>query len=177
MADLNDLTQNVNIWNDDKSKAVDVITDGGIERLAVDSKVTGGSVSLARYRPRFFTSKTDITILTTDTTLKSLDFDGQLSAISINTTNKQIEIIIEVDSTEIFRVQMADLNDGSEYRLQIGSDDIHFPIQVDDQGKHFFLRYFNTPPDVLTNLTVKAKSFSGGTETMQSIFIVYREKV
>jgi hypothetical protein len=41
MADLNDLTQNVNIWDDAKSKAVDVITDDdGTERLAVDANIT-----------------------------------------------------------------------------------------------------------------------------------------
>ena len=37
MADQNDYTQNVNIWNDAKSKAVSIITDGAIERLAVDA--------------------------------------------------------------------------------------------------------------------------------------------
>jgi len=170
------MSENQGIVTED-NQIITATTDGSKERLDVDAKISGGGVSLNRFRPRFFTSKSDITILETDTTLKSLDFDGQLSSISINTTNKQIEIIIEVDSTEIFRVEMADLNDGSEYRLQIGSDDKNFPVQVDDQGKQFFLRYFNTPVDILTNLTIKAKSLSGGTETMQSIFIVYREKV
>jgi len=35
MSDLNDLTQNVNIWNDEKSKSVTVTTDGAKERLDV----------------------------------------------------------------------------------------------------------------------------------------------
>jgi len=38
MADLNDRTQNVNIWNDEKTKSVTVTTDGAKERLDVDSK-------------------------------------------------------------------------------------------------------------------------------------------
>ena len=44
MSDLNDLTQNVNIWNDEKSKSVTVTTDGAKERLDVD---TGGVGSIA----------------------------------------------------------------------------------------------------------------------------------
>ena len=43
MADLNDLTQNVNIWDDAKSKAVTVTTDGANERLDVQVK---GEVSI-----------------------------------------------------------------------------------------------------------------------------------
>ena len=39
MADLNDLTQNVNIWDDAKSKAVTITTDGAKERLDVAIKV------------------------------------------------------------------------------------------------------------------------------------------
>ena len=37
MADLNDLTQNVNIWNDAKTKSVTVTTDGSFERLDVST--------------------------------------------------------------------------------------------------------------------------------------------
>jgi len=37
MSDLNDLTQNVNIWNDEKSKSVTVTTDGAKERLDVSN--------------------------------------------------------------------------------------------------------------------------------------------
>ena len=39
MADLNDLTTNVNIWNDDKSKSVTVTTDGPKERLDVAATI------------------------------------------------------------------------------------------------------------------------------------------
>jgi len=40
MSDLNDRTGNVNIWDDAKAKAVSVVTDGAVERLAVDAKIT-----------------------------------------------------------------------------------------------------------------------------------------
>lgn len=43
MADLNDLTQNVNIWDDAKSKAVTITTDGSKERLDVDASVSVAS--------------------------------------------------------------------------------------------------------------------------------------
>lgn len=40
MGDLNDQTQNVNIWNDEKSKSVTVTTDNGKERLDVSPGAT-----------------------------------------------------------------------------------------------------------------------------------------
>ena len=40
MADTNDRTQNVTLWNDAKGKNVSIITDGATERLAVDASVT-----------------------------------------------------------------------------------------------------------------------------------------
>lgn len=40
MADTNDPTQNVAIWDDTKGKNVSVITDGSVERLAVDASVS-----------------------------------------------------------------------------------------------------------------------------------------
>lgn len=43
MADTNDRTQNVTLFDNAKNKNVSVITDGAIERLAVDTTVTGGT--------------------------------------------------------------------------------------------------------------------------------------
>lgn len=41
MADLGDRTGDVNIWNDDRTKAVTVTTDGSKERLDVDANISG----------------------------------------------------------------------------------------------------------------------------------------
>jgi len=43
MVDTNDRTQNVTLFDNAKNKNVSVITDGAIERLAVDTTVTGGT--------------------------------------------------------------------------------------------------------------------------------------
>lgn len=46
MADLNDLTRNVNIWDDSKSKSVTITTDSAKERLDVDIGSTGTVTSI-----------------------------------------------------------------------------------------------------------------------------------
>jgi len=43
MPDINDLTQNVNIWDEAKAKAVSIITDGLTERLAVETVLNNDS--------------------------------------------------------------------------------------------------------------------------------------
>jgi len=53
MADLNDLTANVNIWDDAKSKAVSVITEGSNERLAVDAYVSDSDNDFGVYRGKY----------------------------------------------------------------------------------------------------------------------------
>jgi hypothetical protein len=68
-------------------------------------KVVGSST---RYRPRFYTSKTNISISTSDTTLASLSFDGKLDGIVINFSRDTGEVILIVDGTEIFRVDLDD---------------------------------------------------------------------
>ena len=84
MADINDQTQNVNIWNDDKSKAVSVITDGAVERLAVDVN-SGEGVQLQLFKPHF-DFDTSLTALsqTVDTELFSTSNQGKIDFITVN---------------------------------------------------------------------------------------------
>jgi len=133
MPELNDDTQNVTVYNEN-GNPVGIILDGSVYRFAVDAKITSGGLTATRFRPRFFTSKTDITVLTTDTLLKSISFDGQLSGISILFDSKEIDVIIEVDSTEIFRVNSEDLDDSNEYRLGIGNGGDFFRSIFRTQG-------------------------------------------
>lgn len=68
MADLNDLTQNINIWDDAKSKAVSIITDGSIERLAVDSKAKSEDIwQDLTFNGKAFITTTDVITISTIT--------------------------------------------------------------------------------------------------------------
>ena len=61
MGDISDKTQDVNIWNDEYTKKVSVITDGSIERLAVDS--SGNTSSAVQAGNAFFlTSGNPLTV-------------------------------------------------------------------------------------------------------------------
>ncbi len=156
MADLNDLTTNVNIWNDEKTKAVTVTTDGSKERLDVNVN-SGGGVALQRFTPVIDHSSSSVSLNTsTDTTLLTVTDDGKIDFIAIAASNSTYEVAIEVDSTEIYRMTMGDL--GSVHGL---ANATNVPLWVETANKNFRLHANNEGIDFLTNFTVKAKATSG----------------
>src|SRR5210317_1494399 len=132
MADINDPTQNVNIWDDDKTKAVSVITDGATERLAVDSQVTN-NVSIKIYQPKAITDFTGVTLNTsTDVTLGTFTGRGLLNFIATTCGTSNYEIALEVDGVEEFRATMANI--GTDLGLANGTN---VPIWVETAQKNF----------------------------------------
>ena len=76
-------------------------------------------VELPRYRPKTYTSLTDITLTsqTTETELANINLDGQISGIAVNFDRDDVEVIVEVDGTEIFRLALDDLNRATDFNL------------------------------------------------------------
>jgi len=111
MADLNDLTQNVNIWDDAKSKAVDVITEAGYDRLAVQAQIEGGSFSLKPFVPVVTFNATGTSLTTSWTTiLNYTGGEGRLDFISVSTGTSNYKVRLTIDGSEIFDIEMDDLN-------------------------------------------------------------------
>lgn len=128
----------------------------------------------ARFRPRFYTSKTVTSISkVSDTQIASLNFNGQLSGISVNFNKKETSLILIVDSTEIFRAALSDLSDSAIYDLHDAGEEYDFRLTTHDN--HILLSW-DTPADILTNLTIKAIA-SGDNVTTKGVIVMYREMV
>lgn len=88
--------------------------------------VTIGNVTALglRFRPRFFNDKTS-TVLNqfNDITLANINVDGQLDAVSVNFNEDEVEFIIEIDGTEILRIDLDDLRNSGLYSLSCDDDD------------------------------------------------------
>lgn len=166
MADLNDLTQNVNIWNDEKSKSVTVTTDGASERLDVDAKITGtgsGTVS-GLLKPRYFFDTTDVTLIAADTTIMSVDFEGAAQFLSIATNDSNIEVTLDADGTEILRTTPKLL---SELKAQLFNGGVETIALYDNKNAVTFdLRRTR----VSSNFTVKANNNG---KKIKAIFFQY----
>ena len=167
MADLNDLTQNVNIWNDDKSKSVTVTTDGVKERLDVNALVSD-SEAPTRYQLKTDYDATGVALNTsTDTTLYSFSGQGVIDLVAVNgLTSSAWEVAIVIDGTERLRISMSDL--GSE----LGLTNAAFDVSVLTANKQF--RWNPSQIGFTTDFTIKAKATTA-TPTVKHL-IMYRER-
>lgn len=155
MSDINDPTLNVNIANDGNTKLVTVITDGSVERLAVDANVTGG-VILQRFTPKFSYSTANTALNTsTNVTLINISDDAQLDFIAITGSLATYEVAIVIDTVEVLRINMNDL--GATLAL---ANATNVPIWADTANKNFRFSP-RTPIDFISNITVKAKATAG----------------
>ena len=163
MADLNDPTININIWNDDKTKSVTVTTDGAHERLDVNALIEGGSFALAPFTPEtdFDISGTALNT-STDTTLITETSEGKIDFIAIVGSNSNYEVVLEVDSVEIFRIKMSDL-------ATLGlSNATNVAMWAETANKNF--RYHpNEGVDHLTSWALKAKATGNPTPSVNWI--------
>ena len=164
MADLNDLTQNVNIWNDDKSKAVTVTTDGAKERLDVDANVTGG-VTIQAFTPLVDFSVANTALNTsTDTSLFSDAGPnaGKIDFINIDGSNSNYEVVLKVDGVEIFRLSPTTV--GTTLGMT-GNTGLQTPFWTETANKNF--RYHpNQPADFTDSWEILAKATTTPTPTV-----------
>ncbi len=167
MADLNDPTQNVTIWDDDKGVNVNVITDGSIERLAVDANVSGG-VIFQKLIP-----KTDFDAngpsVDGPTTLLSVTATGKLDFISLNGSNSNYSVKIIIDGTDYLDIELSDLSDLG----LTASNATSFPFFTTTASKNFVFHPFQ-PIDFETSFAIELED-EGNPKPSVSWFISWGE--
>jgi len=176
MADIDDLTQNVTIWDNAKGKNVTVSTDGAKERL--DCNIDGSTVvvsdseSATKYQMKTdFHAAADADALntSTDVVLTSVTGTGTLDFVAIAGSTSNYEIAIEVDGTERIRITMAELS-------QIGlSNATNVPFWAETANKNF--RYSpNIPVGYTTGWRILAKATTTPTPSVTHLAL-YRERI
>jgi hypothetical protein len=170
MADQNDPTQNVTIWNNAKGKNVDVITDGAIERLAVDATATiVNDESPTRYQLKTEFDATGVTVTSAaDVVLDSYTGDGVYAFFACSAGSSGYEITIEIDGTERIRITMQELND-------IGlANATNVPLWAETANKNF--RYHPSPEiGFTTGFRILAKATSAN--VLIKYLSMYKEKI
>lgn len=169
MADLNDPTKNVTIWNNAKSKNVSTITDGAIERLAVDANATiVDNESPTRYQLKSDFDATGVTLNTsTDDVLFSYVGDGVIDFIAVAGSTASYEVTIEIDSVERIRITMAEL-------ASIGlSNATNVDMWAETANKNF--RYSPEQVGFTTGFRVLAKA-TGTPLALVKHLVLYRER-
>jgi hypothetical protein len=138
MADLTDKTGDISIWDEAKTKAVDVITDDlGKNRLQTEGTVTiANNESPTKYQLKTdYDAVGDLLTSASDTVLYSYTGDGTLNFVSVSNANSSnYEIAIEIDGTVRIRINMNDL--GSVLGLVGGST----PFWCETANKNFRFR-------------------------------------
>jgi len=169
MADTNDPTQNVTIWNNAKSKNVSTITDGATERLAVDASATiVDNESPTKYQLKTDYDATGVALNTsTDTLLYTFSGEGVIDLIAVNSTTSSAWLVdIFVDGTSRIRISMADLG------TALGLTNSDFDIVAETANKQF--RYHPSSVGFSTSFAVYARSVTA-TPTVRH-FIAFRER-
>ena len=166
MSDLNDYTQNVNIWNDAKTKSVTVTTDGSKERLDVNAAIDYDE-SPTKYQLKTHKDTTGTVVTTSDTTLFTFTGQGVIDLVACNSaTSSNWGVVIIIDGVERLRLTMAEL--GSD----LGLTDSNFDIVAQTANKQF--RWKPTQIGFSTSFTVKAYATTG-TQTLPHL-ILFRER-
>lgn len=168
MADQNDLTQNVTLWNNTKSKNISTLTDGSVERLAVNALISDSEA------PTKYQLKSDIDAVgnllnvTTDTSLFSYTGAGILDFIAVSGSNANYEVVIKVDGTERIRVAMSEL-------ASLGlSNAANVDIWAETANKNF--RYNPSEIGFETSFELLAKATGTPLPTVEHLTL-FRERV
>lgn len=134
MADDDNVTDNVTLWDNDGDREVSIITDGSEERLAVDSLITGGNFQLQPFTPVFDFDTSDTSLNTsTDTSLKNVtSTTGKIDFIAIVGSQSNYEVVLKVDGSEILRITMSIL--GADIGL---ANATNVPLWVETANKNF----------------------------------------
>lgn len=161
-----------------KSSADRIDESGGNRALRVTSNTINATATTTRFRPKIYASKVDISIASesADTELANINVDGKLDALLVNFTRDDIQFVLLIDTVEILRVNLEDLKDSNEYDLDKHDYEIRFPISISSSGKRIAIKW-QTAPDVISNITIKARKTSFNDINMKSILIAYKEKV
>lgn len=173
-------TQDISVWDETGSKAVDVITDiNNYNRLCVDANVSGGTVSMDRLRPAFSYRDTVVNIpsQTVDTTLATISWVGAIDMISVKFSSARVIFVLEVDGVEKLRIDMENLSAGSIYGLgQPSSNKVYFPIVTYASGTQIILTWM-FPANITNGIVLKARRNSNTNVNMLAYMVVRRDKI
>jgi hypothetical protein len=168
MSDTNDRTQNVTLWDALKNKAVSVITDGLLERLAVDANITGGNFHLQPFAPKMDFDTTGVVTNTTtwDTLVDVTATEGKLDFVALSAGSSNYEVRLTIDAVVVYTIAMADLS-------AIGlSNATNVEIWAETADKNF--RYHpEVPVDFTTSLKIEVRA-TVATPTVKHL-IAWRE--
>ena len=165
-----DQAKNVELVNTANDKSVTITTDGAKERLDVSADIVGGSFSLSAFNPETDFSVANTALNTsTDTTLYTETAEGKIDFIVIVGSNSNYEVVLVVDTVEIFRIKMSEL-------ATLGlSNATNVAMWAETANKNF--RYHpNEGVDHLTSWSLKAKATGNPTPTVNWL-INHREIV
>lgn len=101
MADSSDNTIDVNIWNDARTKAVTVSTDGAKERLDVNALISGGSSRPPRTKIYEFTGSQTNVIILTPASGKKIDVFF-ISLVSDDTSGSKVTVDFATSVIRVF---------------------------------------------------------------------------
>ena len=172
MADINDPTVNVNLWNDAKTKSVTVTTDGAKERL--DCNMDGSEVIISdseaatRYQLKSDYDVSGIALNTsTDTQLYTFSGEGVIDLVAVNSpTSSNWEITVKIDGTERLRITMANLGSA------LGLTNSDFDVVAETANKQF--RYRPRSIGFTSSFTILAKATTGTPSV--NYMILFRER-
>ena len=140
------------ITNAGGTKVVDVVTDGAIERLAVDVNGENGVV-LEKFFPHIeYEADTPVVLSDiTESTLFSVSDVGKLDFIAISGSRSDYVVILEVDAIEVMRISMSQL--GSDLGLSAQAGAV-LPIYTTTANKNFRM-LFAEGADFSTSFAIK----------------------
>jgi len=175
MADQNDLTTNVALYEEGKSTSVTTETDGsGNERLHCNMDgsevIISDSESATKYQMKTYFDAIGLTLnTTTDDILFSVTGTGTLDFVAVTGSNANFEITIEVDGSERIRISMAEL-------ASIGlGNATNVPFWAETANKNF--RYSpNIPVGYTTGFRIMAISTGNPLASVKHMTL-YRERV
>lgn len=156
MADSSDNTIDVNIWNDARTKAVTVTTDGSKERLDVSTKIEGGSFQVQEFNPVVDVNVAGISLSTGSwsTILSIPSAQGKLDFIGVSGSSSNYRVRLTMDSIQIFDLSMSDIN-------TLGlSNDVGVPIRAEIALKNFRYRPYEGV-DFSSSVLIEAQATSG----------------
>jgi len=169
MTDVNDLTQNVTLWDNAKAKNVSTVTDGAVERLAVDAvAVVTSDESATKFQLKSDYDAIGVALNTsTDTSLFNFTGAGVIDLIAVNSlTTANFEVTIKIDGTERIRITMADLG------AALGLTNSDFDIVAETANKQF--RYRPNSIGFTTSFEVLAKATTASPNVRH--LVLFREK-
>ncbi len=172
MADLSSTTENDrNLADGDgnniTSTAID--SDRGID-VNIINDVTGLTL-----QPRFETSTSNVAIsASVDTSIFTFSGVGALQSFMVTFDKKEVDMILEIDTTEVLRIGIDDLGDSSEYNLGDVAISGPFSIRTGGSAESIIVDFGGVLSSFGTSFELLAVGTSGAV-VAQSHIVVYRE--